>query len=162
MPYYSEKQLPPDRLSDSAIAALEPRTKPAKHGDGHGLYLQVNPNGSRYWRFRYRFNGKQNNLSCGVYPAVSLKDARARRDEFRMLLVSGVNPSGQAAAERSEQPRSHAEQFAATRFYLDNDGALTVQLGKRRIPLNPQETVSLRAFLDATSAVPCKVKSPCL
>jgi Arm domain-containing DNA-binding protein/integrase-like protein len=68
--------------------------------DSGGLYLIVNPAGSRLWRFRYRYNGKENLLSLGVYPIVGLKDARAKRDETRKLLAAGIDPS---AARKSRK-----------------------------------------------------------
>ena len=69
-------------LSDLAVRAAKPGEKPFKVTDGQGLYLLVNPNGSRWWRWDYRRpEGNRNTLSLGVYPDVSLKQARERRDE---------------------------------------------------------------------------------
>ncbi|WBU29622.1 Arm DNA-binding domain-containing protein [Rhodopseudomonas palustris] len=61
--------------------------------DGHGLSLQIEPTGSKLWRFRYRFAGKANMLSLGSFPDVSLAAAREKRDEARRLLAAGENPS---------------------------------------------------------------------
>ena len=61
--------------------------------DGRGLYLLVMPNGGRYWRYNYRFDGKLKTLSLGVYPDVSLDKARARHQVARTLLAEGVDPS---------------------------------------------------------------------
>ncbi|MBF0383164.1 MAG: DUF4102 domain-containing protein, partial [Magnetococcales bacterium] len=55
-------------LTDAAIRQLKPSSKPLKASDGGGMFLLVNPNGSRWWRLSYRFNGKQKTLSLGVYP----------------------------------------------------------------------------------------------
>lgn len=60
-------------LSDTAIRNAKPRDRAYKLGDGQGLYLLVNPNGSRWWRFKYRVNGKEKLLSLGVYPDTSVK-----------------------------------------------------------------------------------------
>ncbi|WP_139769888.1 tyrosine-type recombinase/integrase, partial [Salmonella enterica] len=60
--------------------------------DGGGLYLQVEPNGSRYWRMKYRFAGKEKRLSFGVYPTVTLADARQKREDAKKLLVAGEDP----------------------------------------------------------------------
>ncbi|WP_337230435.1 Arm DNA-binding domain-containing protein, partial [Proteus terrae] len=65
-----------------------------------GLYLLVKPNGSRYWRMKYRFAGKEKKLSIGVYPDISLADARIRRDEARKLLAEGYDPSEQKKLEK--------------------------------------------------------------
>lgn len=148
--------MPPDRLTEQGIAEIEPGATPAKHSDGAGLYLLVNPNGSRYWRFSYRFGGKRNTLSLGVHPKVSLEEARARRLVFRSLLASGVDPSGHVKAERAEMDRIQAAQDFAARFYLDNDGALSVRLGKRCFALSPKETGELRTFFVVTAGLACK------
>lgn len=155
-----KKRLPPNRLSEQAIAGFAAPSKPEKHADGAGLFLEVNPKGSRYWRFRYRFDGMRNTLSCGTWPAVSLDMARARRDELLALVAAGIDPSTTAKAERAQRVREQAERNAAKRFYLDNDGALSVRIGHRHVLLTPSETAELRAFLDATKALPCKV-TPC-
>ena len=68
-----------------------------KISDGRGLYLLVGPNGSRYWRYNYRFQRKSRTLALGVYPDVSLETARARHQEARCLLADGVDPSTRRA-----------------------------------------------------------------
>ena len=75
-------------LTDAAIKKPKPVDKPTKLADGGGLYLLLNPNGSRWWRFDYRFDGKRKTLSMGVYPDTSLKLAREKRDDARRLLVA--------------------------------------------------------------------------
>src|SRR5687768_187394 len=79
-------------LTDTAIRNTKPADKPLKLTDERGLYLLLKPNGSRWWRFDYRYGGKRKTLSMGVYPDVSLKDARNRRDEARKLLASDADP----------------------------------------------------------------------
>jgi len=79
-------------LTDKAIKALKPTQKPYKAADGLGLYLSVQPNGSRLWRFKYRFAGKEKLAALGAYPEIGLADARARRDELRRLHAGGVDP----------------------------------------------------------------------
>lgn len=80
-------------LTDTKIRNTTPDEKPKKLFDGAGLYLEVSPSGGRWWRLKYRFDGKEKRLSLGVYPAVSLKNARDRRDELRRQLANGVDPS---------------------------------------------------------------------
>jgi hypothetical protein len=75
-------------LTDKAIRALKPQDKPYKASDGAGLYLLVQSTGARLWRLKYRFAGKEKLAALGVYPEVSLADARSRRDELRRLLAS--------------------------------------------------------------------------
>ena len=86
------------RLKDQLTAAevktcAAPTNKSVKITDGGGLYLHVHPNGSKYWRLAYRYSGKQRTHAIGVYPATSLKDARAERDRVKGLLKLGVDPS---------------------------------------------------------------------
>ena len=80
-------------LTDTAVRTAKPTDKPYKLADEKGMYLLVNPNGSKWWRLKYRFLGKEKLLSLGVYSDVSLKDARVKRDAARTLLANGVDPS---------------------------------------------------------------------
>ena len=77
----------PMSLSDTAIKNARGRDKPFKLYDAGGLYLIVTPAGGRWWRFKYRMDGKEKLLSFGTYPDVGLKEARARREEARKLLA---------------------------------------------------------------------------
>lgn len=88
-------------LTDTAVKAAKPRPKPYKATDGGGLYLLVQPSGSRLWRFDYRRpGGARNTLSFGIYPDVSLKHARQQRDDARKLLANGVDPGAKRQAEK--------------------------------------------------------------
>lgn len=80
-------------LSDIAVRTAKPEAKPYKLADGLGMYLLIQPTGSKLWRMKYRFGGKEKLLAIGQYPQTSLKDARAARDEARKLLAAGVDPS---------------------------------------------------------------------
>ncbi len=80
-------------LTDAACRNAKPSEKPRKLADAGNLYLLVQPTGSRLWRMNYRFAGKQKTLAFGKYPEVSLGEARARRDEARMILASGLDPA---------------------------------------------------------------------
>ena len=70
--------------------------------DGGGLYLEISPSGGKWWRFKYRFAGKEKRISLGVYPEVSLKEARSRRDEQRRLLASDIDPSVHRKAHKAK------------------------------------------------------------
>ena len=80
-------------LTDTKIKTLKLPSKPKKLADGLGLHLLVSPNGSKLWRFKYRFYGKEKLLSFGAYPDVSLAKAREKRDAERQLLANGIDPS---------------------------------------------------------------------
>jgi hypothetical protein len=95
-----------DKLTDIAIKAARPRAKPFKLSDGKGMFLLVNPSGSRWWRLKYRFAGKEKLLSLGVYPDVRLGEARRLRDEARSLLRASRDP---AAVRKTERVLADAE-----------------------------------------------------
>ncbi|OZA09447.1 MAG: integrase [Methylotenera sp. 17-45-7] len=80
-------------LSDIQVRKSKAESKAYKLSDGGGMYLEVMPNGSKYWRLKYRFDGKEKKLALGVYPDVSLALARERRQDARSLLANGVDPS---------------------------------------------------------------------
>lgn len=96
-----------DKAVQAAIKAAGAADKPRKISDGGGLYLDARPTGSGWWRFRFRFDGKEGMLSLGTYPEVSLKDARERRDEARRQVAAGVDPS---AARKEKKLERAAEQ----------------------------------------------------
>ncbi len=79
-------------LTDQKIKALKPKSKQYKVTDSAGMFLLVKSNGGKYWRMKYRFNGKEKTLAIGVYPTVSLKDARFARDEAKKLIHLGLDP----------------------------------------------------------------------
>lgn len=100
-------------LTDTAIRKAVPAAKPRRLFDGGGLYLEVAPSGGKWWRFKYRIDGKEKRLSLGVYPAVSLKDARARREESRRLVAQSIDPSANRKAARSARANRSSNSFEA-------------------------------------------------
>jgi integrase len=100
-------------LSALAIDNAKPREKPYILTDGNGLHLLINPNGSKLWRLRYRFGGKQNMLSLGPFPAITLARARAKRDDARKLLAEGKDPSTQKKLDQLAQATAAANTFRA-------------------------------------------------
>src|SRR6266700_6303622 len=91
----------PMRLSTAKIQNATAQKKTVRLFDGRGLYLEIAPTGSRWWRFKYRFAGKEKRISLGVYPDVGLKDARERRDAARKLLTKGVDPGEAKKAQKA-------------------------------------------------------------
>ena len=84
------------------VKNAKPQAKNYVLKDERGLYLEVSSSGGKWWRLRYTFNGKENRLSLGTYPDISLKDARERRDETRTLIAKGIDPSRKRQHERKE------------------------------------------------------------
>lgn len=80
----------------------KPQQKPYRIADGNGMYLEVIPSGSKYWRLKYRWLGKEKRLALGVYPTVSLAEAREKREEARKLLAKGVDPSAVKKQEKRQ------------------------------------------------------------
>lgn len=100
-------------LTDIKVKSAKPTEKAYKLTDGGGMYLLVKPNGSKYWRLKYRFVGKEKMLSIGVYPDVSLADARQKRDEARKILAAGGDPSEVKKADKLAQKLSTENTFEA-------------------------------------------------
>jgi len=87
-------------LTERAIRDAKPLRRPWKISDGGGLYLLVAPTGGRYWRYNYRFAGKQKTVALGIYPDVPTELARERHRRARALLAAGVDPSRERFALR--------------------------------------------------------------
>ncbi|HGM6977452.1 TPA: tyrosine-type recombinase/integrase [Serratia marcescens] len=100
-------------LTDIKVKTAKPMDKAYKLTDGGGMYLLVKPNGSKYWRLKYRFVGKEKMLSIGVYPDVSLADARQKRDEARKILAAGGDPGEVKKADKLAQKLSTENTFEA-------------------------------------------------
>ena len=102
-------------LTDTKIRQTKPGDKPLKLADGNGLYLLVQPNGSKLWRYRYRIGGRENVFAVGAYPETGLAAARSARDEARKLVRQGIHPSHvrqEARAERLAENRNTFEAVA--------------------------------------------------
>lgn len=88
-------------LTRVQIESAKPKEKPLRLFDGRGLYLEVSPSGSRWWRFKYRFGGKEKRISLGVYPEIGIKEARERCDQARRHLAARIDPAEQRKAEKA-------------------------------------------------------------
>lgn len=110
------KPLTHARQADTA----KPEAKPYKLNAGDGLFLEVMPNGSKRWRLRYFFVGKEKMLSLGLFPAVGLQAAKDARDQARRLLTQGINPSEQRKDDKAADKLADANSFEAiAREWLD-------------------------------------------
>lgn len=85
--------------------------KTIKLSDGESLYFEIRPSGSKYWRYSYRFNGKQKSLALGVYPRISLKAARIKRSEVRAMLEEGKDPAIEFVKEKASREEYSTNTF---------------------------------------------------
>ena len=104
-------------LTDRELKTLKPKEKPYKLADEKGLYIEVTPSGSKLWRMKYRFEGKEKRLSIGPYPDVSLKTARLKRDEARSNLASGIDPSAKKQAEKYSNSSTNTFEAVAREWH---------------------------------------------
>lgn len=100
-------------LKDITCRTSPPKDKLYRLFDGGGLYLEITPAGSKYWRIKYRFAGKEKRLALGVYPDVSLADAREQRQQARKMLAAGTDPSEAKKAAKRETILKHENTFEA-------------------------------------------------
>ncbi|CAG9933053.1 tyrosine-type recombinase/integrase [Candidatus Nitrotoga arctica] len=100
-------------LTDTQIRNTKPEAKIIKLTDSHGLYLEVTPSGSKHWRFRFRLDGKESLFSIGEYPHVKAAEARRLRDEARLLVKIGVNPTHKHKQDKTAKQYERAATFEA-------------------------------------------------
>lgn len=99
------------KLTDSIIKAAKPKDKKYNLSDGKGLVLFIEPSGCKFWRFRYKFQGKENTLSLGEYPNVKLAEARQEHASFKELLAKGIDPSENRKQEKQQAAIAAANSF---------------------------------------------------
>jgi len=104
-------------LTDRALRSAKPQSKTVKLFDGGGMYLEINPGGGKWWRWKYRYTGKEKRLSLGVYPDVSLKAAREKRDAARRQLAAGIDPGEARKAEKLAQAGAESFEVIAREWH---------------------------------------------
>jgi integrase len=117
-------------VTEKQIRAAKPQEKPYKLNDGRGLILVVTPQGSKLWRYRYRFDGRDTMLSLGGYPDIDLKTARERLQEARTMVAKGINPTAVKAAardDRDDQLEIVCGQWLNTFYPEDTDNKRLIQ-----------------------------------
>jgi integrase len=129
------------KLTDKAIRAAKPAEKPYKLSDGGGLYVLVEPRGSRLWRFKYRFGGKEKLLSFGPYPEITLSDARQEHQAAQRLLKAGKDPSKERQSAKQTVAEAAANDFesVAKRYIANRSNIWTGQYAgyvQRRLVLH--------------------------
>ncbi len=104
------------KLNDTACKNYKPKEKAYRMTDGGGLYLEIMPNGSKYWRMNYRFLGKQKTIALGIYPRVTLKEARDKREEAKRLLDQGADPSAKKKEAKLQSQVEHENSLQAVAY----------------------------------------------
>lgn len=100
-------------LTKTQCQNAKPKDKPYKLGDSGGLYLEISPGGGKYWRLKYRYLGTEKRLALGVFPTVTLADARRRRDEAKTLLANDIDPSAAKKDKKRQAIQNAANTFEA-------------------------------------------------
>jgi hypothetical protein len=126
-------------LSEKNIEDAKSTEKTYRLFDGGGLFLIVTPDGGKRWQYKYRFEGREKILSFGVYPEVSLEDARRSRDDARDLLTRCIDPS---AVRKEERERERAKLLEAERtpsVRVSFDGNIEIRKGANLMRLKQDE-----------------------
>ena len=101
------------KLTELQIQKAQPKEKVYRLFDGHGLHIEINPKGQKWWRYKYLYNGKEKRMSLGVYPEISLKEARERHIEERLKLAKGTDPSAARKVQKQQTFTSKTNTFEA-------------------------------------------------
>ena len=162
-------------LTDSEIRAAKPKEKEYKLFDGGGLYLSITPKNKKWWRLKYKLAGKDRLISLGVYPTVTLQQARRQREETKALISAGVDPAEkrrtekEAARQKEERIKNTFE--ALTDAYFEHAATLedaptekTMHRNKRRIENHcyptlknvPAEEITEADIIDILSVLKAK------
>ena len=156
----------PVPLTDVKIRQAKAAARALKLTDGGGLYLEVKPNGSKLWRYRYEIAGRENVFAIGAYPETSLVDARRERDAARVLVKQGMHPAHERAKRRDTQLAANAETFRAnaeewveahrarwTPYYASQIESYFARDVYPRIGRRPMRTITAADVLEILEAV---------
>ena len=104
-------------LSAQQVKTAKPKERQYKLHDGNGLFIIIRPNGSKWWRFRYKLRGKTKEISLGTYPDKGLKAVRLQRDEYRLMLSKGIDPSAARQATKGQEGNENSFEAIATEWH---------------------------------------------
>ena len=164
-----ERRTIPGKLAATAVKNAKPKEKPYKMADGGGLYLLVNPNGKKYWRFKYRIGTKEKLLALGVYPEVTLSEARENTLGARALLRKGIDPNEQRKLNKLElqedtfetvakewwaKEKGHWSEKHADRVWQTISDTVLGEIGSVRISkVTPQQCLAIIKKIDERGAL---------
>lgn len=112
-------------LTDAQVRKIKPIDKKKRYSDEKGLYLEVTPSGGRFWRLKYRFNGRESTLTIGSYPEVSLAQARRVRDEARIQLYNNIDPNAAKNQRLDKTDKNKLFKVLAMEWMQDRKDAIT-------------------------------------
>lgn len=147
-------------LTDAALRKIKPLEKTKRYSDEYGMYLEVTPSGSKLWRMKYRFGGKENRFSIGTYPLVSLATARVKRDEARRLLADGIDPNQVKKVKQQQDAGINSFQYVALEWYAKKASswaASTANKIKRRLEVDVLPYLGKRPIAEITAPELLKV-----
>lgn len=133
-------------IQDKEIKDLKAKEKPYKFTIGKSLYLLINPNGSKYWRMKYIFLGKEKTLSFGVYPEISIEEAIYQRDIAKELLKKHIDPVLHRKLQKQQQEEVE-DKKSELEISLKNDGNLIIKKNFKSILITKEELQSLKSFI---------------
>ena len=148
-----------DKLKALEVKQAKPKEKPYRMYDGLGLFLEIRPNNSKYWRMKYRYADKEKLLAIGVYPTITLKEAREARLQAKKLLSKGIDPSAKKQADKRAIKEAGANTFDA----LADEWYLTKMLDKSASHQKRTKSLITTHLLPAFGKIPIKdITSPLL
>lgn len=112
-------------LTDAQVRKIKPIDKKKRYSDEKGLYLEITPSGGRFWRLKYRFNGRESTLTIGSYPEVSLAQARRVRDEARIQLYNNIDPNAAKNQRLDKTDKNKLFKVLAMEWMQDRKDAIT-------------------------------------
>ena len=145
-----------DNLTALSVKQAKPKEKPYRMFDGLGLYLHVQPNGSKYWRMKYRYADKEKTFSIGIYPTFSLREAREARNQAKKLLAQGIDPSAKKQADKRARKESGANTFEA----LASEWFITKMQDKSKSHQKRTQSLINTHLLPAFGKMPIKDVTP--
>ncbi len=147
-------------LSVPQVKNAEPRCKDYKLSDEKGLYLLVKPNGSKYWRLKYRYERKEKTLALGVFPETTLTMARKRRDEARSKLQNNIDPSAEKKAKKRASAEAAQNSFSSIAYeWLEKRGKKSESGDKRLLSLLEKDLFPTLGHLPISTITPPKLLS---
>lgn len=143
-------------LTALVVKQAKPKEKTYRMYDGMGLFLEIRPNNAKYWRMKYRYASKEKLLALGVYPTISLKEARTTRDQAKQLLSKGIDPSAKKQADKAARKEAGANTFEA----IFNEWFLTKMQDKSLSHQKRTRSLITKHLLPAFGKTPIKEITP--